>query len=59
MVLPLTLPAMWEMPLSQVIVWTYSQPWATSSGCTVAQPTSVFQNQRVVAEVAAFSHAAT
>jgi hypothetical protein len=49
MVLPLTFPAMWAIPLSQVMACTYSQPCRTSSGCTVAQPTSVFQSHSVVA----------
>ena len=58
MVRPLTLPAMWARPLSQVMSWTYSQPDASSCGCTVAQPTSVFQNHSVVAGLAAAVHAA-
>jgi hypothetical protein len=41
------------------MVWTYSHPYSASNGWIVAQPTSVFQNQRVVAGVARLDHAST
>src|SRR3970282_1535381 len=45
------LPATCPRPLSQMLQQRYSQPFATSVGWTVAQPTSVFQNQSVVSGV--------
>ncbi len=59
MVLPFTLPAICDSPLSQVTSCTYSQPFASNSGCTVAQPTSVFQNHSEVEGFARFDHWAT
>ena len=59
MVRPLTLPAMWARPLSQTMSWTYSQPNSARTGCTLAQPSSVFQNHSVVAGPAAAAQAAT
>ena len=59
MVLPFTFPAIWDNPLSQVTNCTYSQPFASSSGCMVAQPTSVFQNHSEVEGFARFDHWAT
>ena len=53
MVRPFTLPAMWARPLSQTMSWTYSQPYSARTGCTLAQPSSVFQNHSVVAGPAA------
>jgi len=59
MVLPFTLPAICDSPLSQVTSCTYSRPFASNSGCTVAQPTSVFQNHSEVEGFARFDHWAT
>lgn len=59
MVLPFTLPAICDSPLSQVTSCTYSRPFASDSGCTVAQPTSVFQNHSEVEGFARFDHWAT
>ena len=56
MVLPFTLPAICDSPLSQVTSCTYSRPFASDSGCTVAQPTSVFQNHSEVEGFARFDH---
>ncbi len=46
------MPATWPSPLSQTWQPLYSQPSSCKTGCTVAQPISVFQNQRVVCGVA-------
>lgn len=59
MVLPFTLPAICDSPLSQVTSCTYSRLFASNSGCTVAQPTSVFQNDSEVEGFARFDHWAT
>lgn len=48
-----------DSPLSQVTSCTYSQPFASNSGCTVAQPASVFQNHSEVEGFARFDHWAT
>ena len=42
---------MWPKPLSQMLQQRYSHPFATSTGWTVAHPTSVLQNQSVVSGV--------
>ena len=55
--LPSRMPATWPRPLFQTWHATYSQPFATSTGWTVAHPTSVFQNQSVVNGVALALHA--
>ena len=53
----LAFPAMCPIPLSQTLQQRYSQSCATRTGCTVAQPTSVFQNHKVVAGVERSLHA--
>lgn len=56
---PWTLPAMWDKPLSHIASSTYSHPYTISSGCTVAQPTSVFQNQRLLEGLTCVLHSYT
>ena len=58
-ILPFIFPATCARPLSHITSWTYSQPFLSNKGCTVAQPTSVFQNHRLVDGFAAFDYADT
>src|SRR5262249_5594610 len=58
-VLLLLLPATWPIPLSQMWIARYCQPWRAKTGGTVAQPSSLHQNQRVGRGVACRAKAAT